>query len=129
MIALALLLAAQILPAPGSVPVWEPLPEDEEGRHFYDPASISRDGDIARVVYRSVFRVLDEADARSMMRRYQFRCAARTMGLEAVDAYGEDGRFIESREAEGDTVFIEPIDPASTPLRLVRLAERVCSRQ
>ena len=128
MIALALLLAAQILPAPDSIPVWEPLPDDAEGRHSFDPASISRDGDIARVVYRSVFRVLDEADARSMMRRYQFHCIARTMGLEAVDVYGEDGRFIESREAEGDTVFIEPIDPASTPPRLVRLAERACGR-
>lgn len=120
--------AAQILPAPESVRVWEPLPEDEEGRHAYDPASISRNGDIARVVYRSIFRELDESDARSMMRRYQFRCHAHTMGLEAVDVYGDDGRFIESRQAEADTVFIEPVDPRRTPRRLVRLAIRACRR-
>ena len=128
MIALALLLAVQILPAPDSVPVWEPLPEDEEGRHFYDPASISRDGDVARVVYRSIFRELDEGDVRSMMRRIQIHCAARTMGLEVADAYGEDGRLVESSQAEADTVAIEPIDPASTPPRFLRLAERVCGR-
>jgi surface-adhesin protein E len=128
MIALALLLAAQILPAPDSIPVWEPLPDDEEGRHFYDPASISRDGDVARVVYRSIFRELDEGDARSMMRRIQIHCTARTMGLEVADAYGEDGRLVESSQAEADTVAIEPIDPASTPPRFLRLAERVCGR-
>jgi hypothetical protein len=129
MIAVALLLAAQILPAPDSIPVWEPLPDDEEGRHFYDPASISRDGDVARVVYRSIFRELDESDARSMMRRIQIHCAARTMGLEVADVYGEDGRLIESRGAEGDTVYVEPINAADIPLHWVRLAERVCGRR
>jgi hypothetical protein len=123
-----MLFAAQILPAPDSVRVWEPLPQDEEGRHAYDPASISRDGDIARVVYRSIFRELDESDARSMMRRYQFRCHAHTMGLEVVDTYGDDGRFMESREASADTVFMEPIDPPRTPRHLVRLAQRACRR-
>lgn len=128
MIAIALLLAAQILPAPDSVPAWEILAEDEEGRHFFDPASIRRDGDIARVVYRTINRVLDEGGTRSLMRRIQIHCTARTMGLEVADAYGEDGRLIESSEAEADTVAIEPIDPASTPPRFVRLAERVCGR-
>lgn len=128
MIALALLLAAQILPAPDSIPVWEPLPDDAEGRHFYDPASISRDGDVARVVYRSIFRELDEGDVRSMMRRIQIHCTARTMGLEVADGYGEDGGLLESSQAEADTVAIEPIDPASTPPRFLHLAERVCGR-
>jgi hypothetical protein len=128
MIAIALLLAAQILPAPNSIPVWEPLPDDEEGRHFYDPASISRDGDVARVVYRSIFRELDEGDVRSMMRRIQIHCTARTMGLEVADGYGEDGGLLESSQAEADTVAIEPIDPAGTSPRFVRLAERVCGR-
>jgi len=128
MIAVALLLAAQILPAPDSIPVWEPLPDDAEGRHFYDPASISRDGDVARVVYRSIFRELDEGDVRSMMRRIQIHCTARTMGLEVADGYGEDGGLLESSQAEGDTVAIEPIDPAGTPARFLRLAERVCGR-
>jgi hypothetical protein len=128
MIAMALLLAAQILPAPDSIPVWEQLPDDEEGRHFYDPASISRDGDVARVVYRSIFRELDEGDVRSMMRRIQIHCAARTMGLEVADAYGDDGRLVESSQAEADTVAIERIEPASTPPRFLRLAERLCGQ-
>ena len=129
MIAIALLLAAQILPAPDSIPVWEPLPEDAEGRHFYDPASISRDGDIARVVYRSIFRELDEGDVRSMMRRYPDPLRRPHDGPRGGGRLWRGRPVAWSRsKAEGDTVAIEPIDPASTPPRFVRLAERVCGR-
>lgn len=123
MIALALLLAAQVLPAPGSVPAWEALPEDPSGRNFLDPANIRRDGDIVYIVVRGVAHPGDTDEIQSLMMRVRVDCRARTFGIEAADAYDGEGRFLRSREVAPREVASEP------PGRLAsfnRLVERAC---
>lgn len=123
MIAMALLLAAQMLPAPGSVAEWEALPEDPSGRNFLDPASIRRDGDIARAVIRGVAHPGDTDAIQSVVMRVRVDCRARNFVAEAIDAYGADGRLLHSVEVEPGTVASEP---AGTLASYNRLVERAC---
>jgi len=125
MIALALLLAAQALPAPGSVTEWEALPDDQSGRNFLDPASIRRDGDIAYAMVRGVAHPGDTDAIQSAMMRIRIDCRARTFGFEAVDAYGADGRFLRSREVAPGAVASRPTGELAS---FVRLVERACGR-
>lgn len=125
MIALALLLAAQVLPAPGSVTGWEALPDDPSGRNFLDPASIRRDGDIARVVVRSVAHRGDTDEIQSVVMRLRIDCRASSFGIEAIDAYGAEGRFLESHQMEPGAVANQPTDNLAS---FVRLVERACGR-
>lgn len=124
MIAVALLLAAQILPAPDSVPVWEAFQEDAESRNFFDPASIRRDGAVARVVIRSVMHRAT-AGFKTVMIRARIDCRRRAIGIEATDGYGEDGRLIRSAEPPPSAIAMTPVGNVPTYARLV---ERACGR-
>ncbi len=120
---LAATFAAQVLPAPNSVPAWAFVAEDASGRIYVDPASVRRDGDIARILVRGVAKRPAASGASVMMMRFRFDCRQRTIGIEAVDGYGADGRLTGSREATPETVAAAPVgNVAST----TRVFERAC---
>jgi hypothetical protein len=105
-----LILAAQALPAPGSVTSWETLPEDDYGTNFLDPASIHREDGIAHAVVRAVAHHVGADRIHTIMMRFRIDCRARTYGFEAADAYDADGRLVSSRVAEPGTVASNPFD-------------------
>jgi hypothetical protein len=122
-LAMLLALALQALPAPDSVQ-WEPLTVDQDGRNSIDPASISREGDLARFTLRVDFHdPASHGGVRVAMSLMRMDCRRRTLGIQAADAYGEDGRLIQSRA-------VEPAEIAYTPLaswaRHERIRARVC---
>jgi hypothetical protein len=107
-------LAAQVLPAPGSITGWETLPDDPSGHNFLDPASIRRQGNLVRVVVRGVALSAAEAGIGSIMMRFRVDCRRRTLGIEAADGYGADGRLLGSRVApEAAVTMAPPADMAS----------------
>lgn len=118
-------LAAQALPAPGSITGWETLPDDPSGRNFLDPASIRRQGDLARVVVRGVAHGAEANGIASMMMRVRVDCRRRTLGIEAADGYGADGRLLGSRVAPEAMVAMAPA--AGMP-SLAALVARACRR-
>ena len=119
-----LILAAQALPAPGSVASWETLPQDEFGSNFLDPASIRQEDGIAHVVVRAVARQVGADRVHTIMMRFRIDCRARRYGFEAADAYDADGRLIRSREAAPGTVASDTFDIDN----FGRMAARVCGR-
>jgi hypothetical protein len=118
-------LAAQALPAPGSITGWETLPDDASGRNFLDPASIRREGDLARAVVRGVAHGVLANGIQSMMMRFRVDCRQRTIGIEATDGYGADGRLIGSRVAPGGVVAMAP---AAGMASLAAIVARACRR-
>lgn len=117
-----LILAAQALPAPGSVTSWETLPEDGYGTNFLDPATIRREGGIAHATIRAVAHRVGADRVHTIMMRFRIDCGARTYGFEAADAYDADGRLIRSRVAAPGTVESNPFDIDN----FGRMATRVC---
>jgi imidazolonepropionase-like amidohydrolase len=118
-------LAAQALPAPGSVTGWEPLPDDPSGRNFLDPASIRRQGDLVRVVVRGVAHSVAANGIESMMMRVRVDCRQRTLGVEAVDGYGADGRLLGSQVAPASAVAMAP---AAGMASFAAIVARACRR-
>jgi hypothetical protein len=116
-------LAAQALPAPASVTGWEALSDDAEGHNFLDPASIRRDGDLARVVVRGVANSVAATGIKSMMMRFRVDCRRRMLGVEAADGYGADGRLIGSRVATEAQVAMAPVPDTGS---LTGLVARAC---
>lgn len=121
---LAAALAAQVLPAPGAVTAWETLPGDSSGSNSLDPASISRDGDIVRVLVRGVANRIETNGMKTLMMRFRLDCRAGTIGIEAADGYGEDGRLIGSREAAPAEVAMAPAGELASVAGLVARACR-----
>jgi surface-adhesin protein E len=118
-------LAAQALPAPGSITGWEPLPDDESGHNFLDPASVRREGDLVRVVVRGVAHSVAANGIQSMMMRFRVDCRQRTLGIEATDGYGADGRLLGSRVAPASAVAMMPVAGMAS---LAALVARACRR-
>ncbi|MEA3011488.1 MAG: hypothetical protein QOD42_33 [Sphingomonadales bacterium] len=116
-------LAAQALPAPGSVAGWETLPDDASGHNFLDPASIRRDGDLVRIIVRGVASSVGASGLKSMMMRFRIDCRQRTLGVEAADGYGADGRLIGSRVAQPTEMAMTPIPEMAS---LAALVARAC---
>jgi hypothetical protein len=121
-------LAAQALPAPGSITGWENLPDDASGHNFLAPASINRDGDVVRVLVRGVANRVAATGLKSMMMRFRVDCRQRTLGIEAVDGYGADGRLIGSRVAPPATVAMTPVPGLPSLAALVARACRPAAR-
>jgi hypothetical protein len=119
-----LILAAQALPAPGSVTSWETLPEDGYGFNFLDPASIRREDGVAHATIRAVARQVGADRIHTIMMRFRIDCRARTYGFEAADAYDADGRLISSRVTAPGTVASDPFDIDN----FGRMAARVCGQ-
>ena len=116
-------LAAQALPAPGSITGWETLPDDASGHNFLDPASVRRAGDLVRVVVRGVAHNVLANGIQNMMIRFRVDCRQRTVGVEATDGYGADGRLIVSRTAPAVAMT-----PAAGLASLTALVARACRR-
>ena len=112
---LAAALAAQVLPAPGTVR-WEFVAEDASGRIYLDPASMRRDGDIARILVRGVSKRPAASGASVMMMRFRFDCAS------APSHRGGDGmaRTAAGRIARGDaeTVGAAPVGNLASTTRV-----------
>jgi len=120
---LAAALAAQILPAPGTVR-WELMVEESSGSSFLDPASLERDGDVVRYLNRSD-RLVDQGDGiRMLVVRVAIDCRRRTIGFVGGDAYGEGGRFLRSVPARPGGPEMHPLDAGAGPDRVLA---RVCA--
>jgi hypothetical protein len=117
--------AAQALPAPGTVTGWEPLPDDASGHNFLDPASIRREGDLARVVVRGVAISAPAAGIASIMMRFRVDCRRQTLGIEAADGYGADGRLLGSRVAPPSAVAMAPVAGMAS---FAAIVARACRR-
>jgi hypothetical protein len=110
---LAAALAAQILPAPGTVR-WERMIEESSGASYIDPASLARDGDVVRFLNRTDRNV--EGDAiRMLVVRVAIDCRRRMIGMIEGDAYGESGRFLRSIPAGPGAIAFEPLPPRPGP--------------
>lgn len=121
---LAAALAAQILPAPGTVR-WEPLVEEPSGPSFIDPDSLAREGHFVRYVRRTDLLVADADGVRMKILILVQHCRRPATGLIAGDLYGEDGRFLRSiRNASGGILFF-PMSSGAQPRQVHR---RVCAR-
>ena len=118
-------LAAQALPAPGSVTGWETLPDDPSGHNFLDPASIRRQGDLVRVVVRGVASDPAATGFQSIMMRFRVDCRRRALGIEAADGYGADGRLVGSRVAPEAAVTMAPVTDMAS---FTAIVERACRR-
>lgn len=119
-------LAAQALPAPGSVTGWETLPDDASGHNFLDPASLRRDGDVVRVLVRGVANSVAANGIKSMMMRFRVDCRQRTLGIEAADGYDANGRLLGSRVAPA--VAMAPVAGMASLTALVARACRPAAR-
>lgn len=95
---LAMVLAAQALPAPEATQGWQPLIHDASGDSHYDPASVRRDGDFARLIVRVQLVEPGPGGMSLLVSRLVINCPARTIGVEAADFYAADGRLGLSRE-------------------------------
>ena len=116
-------LAAQALPTPRAVAAWETLPDDAAGHYFLDPASISRDGDIARALVRGVANQVQASGRKTMMMRFRIDCRARAIGIEAADGYDAAGRLLGSQRIPPEQVASAPIGDRAS---LAALADRAC---
>ncbi|HEV7661058.1 MAG TPA: surface-adhesin E family protein [Allosphingosinicella sp.] len=118
-------LAAQALPAPGSVTGWETMPDDPSGHNFLDPASIRRQGDLVRVVVRGVALSAEGTGIASIMMRFRIDCRRRAIGVEAADGYGADGRLLGSRVAPEAAVTMAPVTDMAS---FAAIVARACRR-
>jgi len=119
---LAAALAAQALPAPGAVR-WEEFAVESDGRTAIDPASLTREGDFARFLVRTENSFTHANGVRLLIMRVLIDCRQRRMGLEAADAYGANGGFIETRQVPRAQVAFEPLGTTDAHAALYR---RVC---
>lgn len=115
-------LAAQVLPAPGTVR-WEPLADESSGPSFIDPGSLTRDGDVVRFRSRSDRRVVAADGIRMLVVQAAIDCRRRMVGFGGGDAYGEGGRFLYSIPVGPGAVQFQPL-PASPGVDQV--FRRVC---
>lgn len=110
--AAAAALAMQVLPAPGAVQGWEPLVTDGSGQSFFDPASLTREGDFARLLVHLRLNAPGPEGTTSLVSRLVVNCPARTIGLEAADFYMPDGELKLSGEIPSPQRTMGPLDDA-----------------
>ncbi|HEV7661057.1 MAG TPA: surface-adhesin E family protein [Allosphingosinicella sp.] len=119
---LASALAAQLLPAPGSVR-WERMIEEPSGASYIDPASLARDGDVVRFLNRTD-RSAQGDEIRMLVVRVAVDCRQRLIGMVEGDAYGEGGRFLRSIPAQAGGVAFQPLAAGAGPDQVF---QRVCA--
>ena len=113
----ALAWAAQMLPAPAAVR-WEKVAEEADGHSFLDPASIRREGDLARLVVRTDLRAARPDTIRMLVLRIAIDCRRRTIGIQSGDSYAEDGSFVRSVEAPSGAINFVPLGLTDAHARL-----------
>jgi hypothetical protein len=113
----ALALAVQTLPAPAAVR-WEEVAEEADGHSFLDPASLRREGDLARLVVRTDLRTARPDLIRMLVLRIAIDCRNRTIGIQSGDSYAEDGRFVRSVEAPAGAIAFQPLGTTDAHARL-----------
>jgi len=92
---------------------WEVLVEEPDGPISIDPASVGRDGDIARGRVKIIYANPDEY--RLVYMRVMIDCPGRRHAFDAGASFSREGELIVARERQpGEAPEWEPIEAGET---------------
>ena len=100
---------------------WVKLSQDRDGEYFYDPASITDDGDRRQISVRALLTASGGEPARTMIVRQEMDCREQSNALLSAWQIGADGKPIRPLTIRPDLVTHQPLFAGSNDEPLYRL--------